>query len=107
MMPRLSGVRLFLWAIAALVGLGMSRQVSAGNPEGLPRPPGETAYEQTCSACHSNPSGARVPDRKVLMTLTPEAIYTQLTAGAMVAQAQKLTDREKREVSEYLGGRPL
>jgi len=107
MMPRLSGIRLFLWAIAALAGLGMSRQVSAGNPEGLPRPPGETAYEQTCAACHSNPSGARVPDRKVLMTLTPEAIYTQLTAGAMVAQAQKLTDGEKRAVSEYLGGRPL
>jgi len=41
------------------------------------------------------------------MTLTPETIYTQMTAGVMVVPAQKLTDEQKRSVAEYLGGRPL
>jgi polyvinyl alcohol dehydrogenase (cytochrome) len=41
------------------------------------------------------------------MALTPEAIYTQLTAGVMVTAAQKLTEEDKRTVAEYLGGRPL
>lgn len=107
MTSRLTGFCLFLWAIAALTVSGLTRPGNAANAEGLPKPPGEAAYEQACAACHTNPTGDRVPNRKVLMNLTPEAIYTQLTAGAMVAQAQKLTDDEKRTVSEYLGGRPL
>jgi polyvinyl alcohol dehydrogenase (cytochrome) len=41
------------------------------------------------------------------MGLTPETIYTQMTAGVMVVPAAKLTEEQKRAVAEYLGGRPL
>jgi polyvinyl alcohol dehydrogenase (cytochrome) len=95
-----------LWAISALGALSSNSQAGAES-EGLPKAKGQAAYEQTCATCHDNPSGSRTPEVKALMSLTPEAIYTQLTAGTMVAQAQKLTDPEKRSVAEYLGGRPL
>ncbi len=106
-MTRPFDLRLFLWTVSALVSLGSSVRTHAEGSEGLPKAPGETAYEQNCATCHANPAGGRTPDLKALMTLTPESIYTQMTAGAMVAQAQKLTEEEKHAVAEYLGGRPL
>lgn len=105
MMPRSVFARL-LWAIAALGALTCSQQAAADG-DALPKAKGQALYEQTCATCHDNPSGSRTPDVKALMSLTPEAIYNQVTAGAMVAQAQKLTDPEKRAVAEFLGGRPL
>ena len=47
------------------------------------------------------------PSTDTLATMTPEAIYTALTTGAMVQQASKLTDDEKRVIAEFFGGRPL
>jgi polyvinyl alcohol dehydrogenase (cytochrome) len=105
-MPRLFDPCL-TWAVWAGILLGLGRTVGAENSQGLPQAPGAAIYGQSCATCHANPAGARVPDLKALMALTPEAIYTQMTAGVMVVQAQKLTDEEKRAVAEYLGGRPL
>ena len=105
-MPRTFSRRL-LGAVYAWISLGLGLGASAETPEGLPRAPGEVVYGRACASCHANPSGPRVPDLKTLMTLTPEAIYTQMTSGVMVVPAQKLTEDEKRAVAEYLGGRPL
>jgi polyvinyl alcohol dehydrogenase (cytochrome) len=44
---------------------------------------------------------------KSLMSLGPEAIYTAVTTGIMAVPAANLTDEQKRQVAEYLGGRPL
>ncbi len=105
---RLLGFRLCAWAVSALFGLGLCLADHAqAAAEGLPKARGESAYEQACATCHANPAGTRTPDLKTLMSLTPEAVYMQLTAGTMVAQAQKLTAEDKRAVSEFLGGRPL
>ena len=93
--------------LGAIALFGVIRAVDAAGPEGLPKPPGAAVYERTCAVCHANPAGSRVPDLTALMALTPEAIYKQLTAGVMVVPARKLTDQEKRDVAEYLGGRPL
>jgi polyvinyl alcohol dehydrogenase (cytochrome) len=105
MMPRSVFGRLW-WAISVLGALTVGSQAGADG-QGLPKAKGQEAYEQNCATCHDNPAGSRTPDVKTLMSLAPEAIYSQVTAGAMVAQAQKLTDQEKRAVAEYLGGRPL
>ena len=53
------------------------------------------------------PVAARAPDLKSLMELTPETVLAAMTTGPMTVPAQKLGDAEKREIAEYLGGRPL
>ncbi len=61
-----------------------------------------------CMGCHQigSPDG-RAPSRETLMKLTPEAVYSALTTGAMAAQAKELTDEDKRAMAVFLGGRPL
>lgn len=106
-MPRLLRCLGVAWLVCAAVLSGLSRPVIAADSEGLPKAPGEAIYDQTCAACHANPTGPRIPDLKALMALSPETVYTQMTTGVMVVQAQKLTEEQKRAVAEYLGGRPL
>jgi polyvinyl alcohol dehydrogenase (cytochrome) len=94
-------------AYAALLLVLYSQAAAGADSEGLPKAPGAAVFDQSCAACHAKPSAPRVPDMKALMGLTPEAIYSQMTTGVMVVQAQRLTDEQKRAVAEYLGGRPL
>jgi polyvinyl alcohol dehydrogenase (cytochrome) len=103
MMPRVLGLCLWFGAAVLLV----SQAAGAESTEGLPQAPGAAIYDRSCASCHAHPTGPRVPDLKALMALSPETIYTQMTAGVMVVPAQKLSDEEKRAVAEYLGGRPL
>jgi len=49
----------------------------------------------------------RAPDRKSLMSLTPEKVYAAVTTGSMAPPAKDLTDQQRRDVAEYLGGRLL
>ena len=70
--------------------------------------PGRDVFERTCALCHESATpDDSIPDVKSLMTLAPEAIYNALLNGPMQVRAATLTDLEKRQVSEYLGGRPL
>ncbi len=70
-------------------------------------------FEQRCTSCHRNagvelaPDAERAPDVATLQTMTPEAIYRALAAGAMQAHAKDLTDETKRAIAEYLGGRKI
>src|SRR5690348_11238243 len=64
-------------------------------------------FEQKCQTCHGNPAEEKAPDPTVLRMMTPEAIYKALTEGPMVPQAKDLSDADKRELAEYLGGRNL
>jgi len=74
----------------------------------LPTSPGQTVFGQHCASCHVNPNtNNRAPDLTGLMKLTPEKVYAALTTGSMVVPASSLTDEQKRQVAEYLGGRPL
>ncbi len=73
-------------------------------------------FNAHCASCHQNvkasadQNDARLksaPSTETLGQLSPEAIYAALTTGAMVQQAQGLSNDEKRYVAEFFGGRPL
>jgi len=88
------------------VGLTAMAQEIANNP--LPTPPGQVVYGRQCASCHDNPAMSdRAPNRRALMKLTPEKVYESVTTGSMAVPAKDLTDEQKRDVAEYLGGRLL
>jgi polyvinyl alcohol dehydrogenase (cytochrome) len=64
-------------------------------------------FEQSCATCHGNAAIEKAPDPSVLRQMSPEAVYKALTSGAMVPQAEKLSDAQKRIIAEYLSGRNL
>lgn len=69
---------------------------------------GMSLFEQRCGRCHSAPAaGSRAPDRVALSQLTPERVLDAITTGAMAANAQGLTDAQKRTIAEQLTLRPL
>jgi polyvinyl alcohol dehydrogenase (cytochrome) len=74
----------------------------------LPVAPGEQVFGQACANCHAGAHPAnRAPNEKTLEQMTPEAIYAAVTTGVMAPAAKNLTDKQKRDLAEYLGGRPL
>lgn len=82
-------------ALALMAGVASAQRVDA-------------VFDRNCASCHeSRASSANAPDRKALRKLTPEAVYRSLAAGAMKAQAQSLSDAQKRALAEYIGGRRL
>ena len=65
-------------------------------------------FEGHCGACHSKPTAEnRAPRLEELAKLAPEKILETVTSGAMASHANDLTNEEKRELAEYLAGRPL
>ena len=60
-----------------------------------------------CETCHGNPKVASAPAPAILKQMSPERIYLALTKGDMVTMAQNLTDVQKRDIAEWVGGRPL
>ena len=68
--------------------------------------PGRAHYEANCAVCHDG-EVQRAPHREMLLLMTPESVLNAMTTGLMSGQAAGLTDMEKREVAEYIGGRPL
>src|ERR1700733_13097763 len=60
--------------------------------------------DQACSPCHERGSAGHGPDRAALRKMTPEALYAALLSHK---QAASLSDREKRSIATFLGGRPL
>jgi polyvinyl alcohol dehydrogenase (cytochrome) len=96
------------FTVCALVLLGACLAIAQELANPLPTSPGASVFGERCASCHVNQStNNRAPDLTTLMKLTPETIYTAVTAGSMVVAAQQLTDEQKRQVAEYLGGRPL
>ncbi len=76
----------------------------------------QAPFNNNCASCHKNSKSSadeallkenNAPSTDTLATMTPEAIYAALTTGAMVQQAAKLSDDEKRLIAEFFGGRPL
>ncbi len=68
--------------------------------------PGKAHYQQACASCHEG-QVKKAPHQDMLGLMTPEAILGTLTDGLMQAQAASLTVAQRREVAEYIGGRPL
>jgi polyvinyl alcohol dehydrogenase (cytochrome) len=100
----IAGIALFALACATPV---VRAQLKGGGGV-LPVAPGEQVFGKACAQCHAGPHPAnRAPNEKTLEQMTPEAIYAAVTTGTMTPAAKNLTDQQKRELAEYLGGRPL
>lgn len=94
------------WAVLLAMAAPSFAQEIANNP--LPTPPGQVVFGRHCASCHDNPAMSdRAPDRRSLMKFTPEKIYAAVTTGSMAVPAKDLTEEQKRDVAEYLGGRLL
>jgi len=62
---------------------------------------GAALYAQRCASCHDSPSG-RVPSTSAIKQMTPEAIYSALTIGAMKAQASGLSTQQLVSIIVYI-----
>jgi polyvinyl alcohol dehydrogenase (cytochrome) len=102
-----------LTAFVALVMINASAQQRGPQPPGgLFGPPrGMALFQSNCASCHSAEGveiGGRVaPTLAALRATAPERIYEAVLSGKMKDQAAKLNDRQKRDVAEYLAGRPI
>jgi len=72
---------------------------------------GIAVFEEHCAQCHVTHSApaadSRAPSRDSLRQRTPESILDAMTSGAMVEQAGTLSVEQRRQVAEYIAGRPL
>ena len=69
---------------------------------------GIAVFEEHCAQCHAAPApDSRAPNRDALRERTPESILDAMTSGAMAEQARSLSVEQKRQVAEYIAGRPL
>ena len=66
---------------------------------------GSTIFGNSCGGCHGKLEAA--PSPAMLKKLTPEKIYEAITIGDMKNQAANLTDKQKRDIAEWIGGRQL
>ena len=66
---------------------------------------GSTIFGNYCENCHGKIETAISPAS--MKKMTPEHIYEVLTTGAMVPMAKDLTDQQKRDIAEWVGGRKL
>src|SRR2546423_989428 len=68
---------------------------------------GSTIFGNFCENCHGNPKVDSAPAPAILKQMTPESIYLTLTQGNMATIAKGLTDQQRRDISEWVGGRKL
>jgi len=68
---------------------------------------GSTIFGNYCENCHGNPKVDSAPSPAMLKQMSPERIYQALTTGDMVTLSKDLTDEQKRDIAEWVGGRKL
>ena len=68
-------------------------------------------YSADCASCHEIHENApfQIPDHTALSQIPPETIYRALSSGSISAHASamKLKDDQKRDIAEFLAGRPV
>lgn len=90
---------------AAMAGPAMAIGLAAGAI--YAQSAGERVYLEQCARCHDHAAaGNRIPNRQVLQKMSPEAIQTALTSGAMKEQGAALTEPQRSEVAAWLGAAP-
>lgn len=107
-------MRIFSFVSVAVCGLFLSLQF--GGAQQPPTPPGQmrvtegagsTIFGNACESCHGNPKVDSAPTPATLKQMTPEHIYQVITTGSMAGNAKDLTDQQKRDIAEWVGGRKL
>src|SRR5437867_11495973 len=63
-------------------------------------------FQQNCGTCHGN-EGKQAPSITELQNDSPEHIYEVLTSGKMKDQAAQIPDVQKRQIAEFVSGRPM
>src|SRR3569833_1755365 len=86
-------------------GQSIQSATPAESPRGQSEGPGSTIFGNYCEQCHGRVESAPTP--ATLKKMTPERIYYVLTQGDMVPMAKALTDKEKRQIAEWVGGRMM
>jgi len=97
---------------AAFLFAAQQQAPAPPGPAGLFGPPrGMVLFQNSCANCHTaegvTTGGRIIPTLSALKAISPERIYEALLSGKMKDQAAKLTDREKRDVAEFLAGRAI
>jgi cytochrome c553 len=59
----------------------------------------------TCGSCHGKIDEA--PSLASLKKMTPEKVYEAITTGIMKAQAAQLSEQQRIDLAEWIGGRKL
>jgi len=76
-----------------------------------PGPGTGALYSANCASCHElhDTAPSHAPDHNALTQMSPESIYRALSAGSIAAHANvlKLKDDQKRDIAEFLAGRPV
>jgi len=91
------------WLLVAVFLVATSFAAAQGGSEST----GTRLFNDHCATCHGNPQVERAPSPVSLKQMVPEHIYEVITTGAMQSMAASLTDQQKRDIAEYLGGRKL
>jgi len=75
-----------------------------------PQPPGQAIFQSKCASCHSADGGA--PAMAALTVMPTERIFDALMNGPLMKEKMRdaaagMSNRERRNVAEFLGKRPL
>jgi polyvinyl alcohol dehydrogenase (cytochrome) len=66
---------------------------------------GRILFNSNCKTCHNDSVKLAAPGLDVLNTLTPRAIFAALKTGKMRAQAEKLSDVERKAIASWITNR--
>jgi polyvinyl alcohol dehydrogenase (cytochrome) len=68
-------------------------------------------YSANCAICHEShdTSASHAPDHNALTQMAPESILRALTVGTIAAHSgvRQLKDDQKKDIAEFLAGRPV
>src|SRR4030095_16003667 len=103
---------MFALLVMAVLFAGQQQTPPPPGAGGLFGPPrGMALFQNSCASCHTAEgvtiAGRITPTLPALKAISPERIYEALLSGKMKDQAAKLTDRQKRDVAEFLAGRAI
>ncbi len=105
------GMERHLGALSCLLlGAFVTRSAGAADgstPERVGTELGFAVFQLHCVSCHGNPAYERAPNPATLRTMSPERIYTALTAGIMKSVGDTLSETDRRRVAESLAGQFL
>ena len=87
--------------LATLMAQGPQTQNATPRPGFRAAP---AIFQQNCGTCHD---GKQAPSITDLQQNSPERVYETLTTGKMKDQAAPLQDVQKRQIAEFLAGRPM
>ncbi|MCW3110833.1 MAG: dehydrogenase [Segetibacter sp.] len=68
---------------------------------------GRQVFISTCSACHKDLAKSLAPAPAILETMTPRSVLASLTIGKMRVQAEKLSDKQRRAVAQWITNKVL